>query len=70
MMAQALAAANASITLNGLSISSTTNTLTNVIDGLSVTLSKTTSAGPASRRRRTPRRSASPSTASSPPTTT
>lgn len=42
-MAQALAAANASITLNGLSISSTSNTLTNVIDGLSVTLSKTTS---------------------------
>ena len=43
-MAQALAAANASATLNGLPISSATNTLTNVVDGLTVTLNKVTTA--------------------------
>ena len=43
-MAQALAAANASATLNGLPISSASNTLTNLVDGLTVTLNKVTSA--------------------------
>ncbi len=43
-MAQALAAANASATLNGLPISSASNTLTDVVDGLTVTLNKVTSA--------------------------
>ncbi|MEP7100174.1 MAG: flagellar filament capping protein FliD [Burkholderiales bacterium] len=35
-------AANASATINGLSVSSATNTLTNVLDGLSLTLAKVT----------------------------
>ena len=41
-MAQALAAANASATLNGIPISSATNTLTDVVDGISLTLGKVT----------------------------
>jgi flagellar hook-associated protein 2 len=43
-MGRALAAANASATLNGLAISSESNTLTNVVDGLSLTLNKVTTA--------------------------
>ena len=43
-MAQALAAANASATLNGLSVSSASNTLSEVLDGITLTLSKVTSA--------------------------
>lgn len=43
-MAQALAAANASATINGLSVSSASNTLNNVVDGLTLTLSNTTTA--------------------------
>lgn len=43
-MAQALAAANASATLNGLSISSASNTLSNVVDGITLTLGKVTTA--------------------------
>ena len=43
-MAQALAASNAAATLNGLSISSASNTLSNVLDGLTLTLGKVTSA--------------------------
>ncbi len=43
-MAQALSAANAAATLNGLSISSASNTLTNVVDGLTLTLNKVTTA--------------------------
>lgn len=42
-MAQALAAANASATLNGLSVSSASNTLGNVLDGITLNLSKVTS---------------------------
>ncbi len=41
-MAQAQAAANAAATLNNLPISSESNTLTNVLDGLSLTLNKVT----------------------------
>ena len=41
-MAQALAASNATATLNGLSISSESNTLSNVLDGLTLTLNKVT----------------------------
>jgi len=41
-MAQALAAANASATLNGLPISSASNTLSNVVDGITLTLGKVT----------------------------
>lgn len=41
-MGQALAAANASATLNGMQISSATNTLNNVVDGISLTLGKVT----------------------------
>ena len=43
-MAQALAAANATATLNGLPISSASNTLTNVVDGLTIALNKVTTA--------------------------
>jgi flagellar hook-associated protein 2 len=43
-MAQALAAANAAATLNGLSINSQSNTLSNVLDGLTLTLGKVTTA--------------------------
>ena len=43
-MAQALSAANATASLNGLAISSASNTLTNVVDGLTLTLNKVTSA--------------------------
>lgn len=43
-MARALAAANASATLNGMSVSSETNTLSNLVDGLNITLNKVTSA--------------------------
>jgi flagellar hook-associated protein 2 len=44
-MAQALAAANAAASLNGLAISSQSNTLSNVLDGMTLTLGKP-SAGP------------------------
>jgi flagellar hook-associated protein 2 len=43
-MAQAQAAANAAATLNNLPISSESNTLANVLDGLSLTLNKVTTA--------------------------
>ncbi len=43
-MAQALAAANASASLNGLPIASTGNTLSEVLDGLTLTLGKVTTA--------------------------
>ncbi|HOW46552.1 MAG TPA: flagellar filament capping protein FliD [Rubrivivax sp.] len=43
-MAQALAAANAAATLNGLPVSSASNTLGNVIDGLTLSLNKVTAA--------------------------
>ncbi len=43
-MAQALAASNAAATLNGLPISSASNTLTNVVDGLTLNLNKITTA--------------------------
>ena len=43
-MAQALAAANASASLNGLPISSESNTLSNVLDGITLTLGKVTTA--------------------------
>ena len=43
-MAQALAAANASATLNNLPISSESNTLSNVLDGMTLTLNKVTTA--------------------------
>jgi len=43
-MAQALAAANASASLNGLPISSESNTLSNVLDGMTLNLGKLTSA--------------------------
>jgi flagellar hook-associated protein 2 len=43
-MAQALAAANASASLNGLPIASDSNTLSNVLDGMTLTLGKVTSA--------------------------
>ncbi len=43
-MAQALAAANAAATLNGLAISSESNTLSNVLDGITLTLGKVTTA--------------------------
>lgn len=43
-MAQALAAANASASLNGLPIASQSNTLSNVLDGLTLTLGKVTTA--------------------------
>jgi flagellar hook-associated protein 2 len=43
-MAQALAAANAAASLNGLAISSQSNTLSDVVDGLTLTLGKVTSA--------------------------
>jgi flagellar hook-associated protein 2 len=43
-MAQALAAANASASLNGLPISSDSNTLANVLDGMTITLAKPTTA--------------------------
>ena len=43
-MAKALAAANAHATLNGLPISSESNTLSNVLDGLTLTLGKVTTA--------------------------
>ena len=43
-MAQALAAANASATLNNLPISSESNTLANVLDGMTLTLNKVTTA--------------------------
>lgn len=41
-MAQAIAAANAAATLNGLPLSSTTNKMDNVVDGLTLTLGKVT----------------------------
>ena len=41
-MAQAIAASNAAATLNGLSLSSSTNTMNNVVDGLTLTLGKVT----------------------------
>jgi flagellar hook-associated protein 2 len=44
-MAQALAAANSAASLNGLAISSDSNTLSNVLDGMTLTLGKA-SAGP------------------------
>ncbi len=44
-MAQALAAANSAASLNGLAISSDSNTLSNVLDGMTLTLGKP-SAGP------------------------
>lgn len=43
-MAQALAAANAAASLNGLPIASDSNTLSNVLDGMTLTLGKVTSA--------------------------
>ena len=43
-MAQALAAANAAASLNGLPISSDSNTLSNVLDGMTLTLGKVTTA--------------------------
>ena len=43
-MAQALAAANASASLNGLPIASASNTLSNVLDGITLTLGKVTTA--------------------------
>jgi flagellar hook-associated protein 2 len=43
-MAQALAAANASASLNGLPISSDSNTLANVLDGITLTLGRVTTA--------------------------
>ncbi|HYN59595.1 MAG TPA: flagellar filament capping protein FliD [Rubrivivax sp.] len=43
-MAQALAAANASASLNGLPISSDSNTLSNVLDGITLTLGRVTTA--------------------------
>ncbi|MEO8060921.1 MAG: flagellar filament capping protein FliD [Burkholderiales bacterium] len=43
-MAQALAAANAEATLNNLPISSESNTLSNVLDGMSLTLNRVTTA--------------------------
>ncbi len=43
-MAQALAAANASASLNGLPIASASNTLPEVLDGITLTLNKVTSA--------------------------
>jgi flagellar hook-associated protein 2 len=43
-MAQALAAANAAASLNGLPISSDGNTLSNVLDGITLTLGKVTTA--------------------------
>ncbi len=43
-MAQAISAANAAATLNGLSISSASNSLDGVMDGLSLTLGKVTTA--------------------------
>ncbi len=43
-MAQAIAAANAAATLNGIPISSASNTLSNVVDGVSLTLGKLTTA--------------------------
>ena len=43
-MAQALAAANAAASLNGLPIASDSNLLSNVLDGLTLTLGKVTSA--------------------------
>jgi flagellar hook-associated protein 2 len=43
-MAQALAAANASASLNGLPISSASNTLSEVLDGITLSLGKVTSA--------------------------
>ncbi len=42
-MAQALAAANASATLNNLPITSESNTLTNVLDGMTINLNRVTS---------------------------
>ena len=42
-MAQALAAANAAATLNGLSIASDSNTLSNVLDGMTLSFGKLTS---------------------------
>ncbi len=42
-MAQALAAVNAQFTLNGIAVSSATNTPTNVVDGISLSLNKVTS---------------------------
>jgi len=43
-MAQALAAANAAASLNGLPIASTSNTLSDVLDGITLTLGKVTTA--------------------------
>ncbi len=43
-MSQALAAANASALLNGAPVSSTTNTLTNVVDGMTLQLQRVTTA--------------------------
>jgi flagellar hook-associated protein 2 len=43
-MAQALAAANASALINGAPVSSTTNTLTNVVDGMTLQLQRETTA--------------------------
>ena len=43
-MAQALAAANAAASLNGLPIASESNTLSNVLDGMTLTLGKVTTA--------------------------
>jgi flagellar hook-associated protein 2 len=41
-MAQALAAANAAATLNGAGVSSSSNTLTNIVDGMTLTLGRVT----------------------------
>lgn len=42
-MAQALAAANAAALVNGVPVSSATNTLTNLVEGMTLTLNRTTS---------------------------
>lgn len=41
-MSRSTTAANADLTINGIAVSSATNTLNNVVDGLTLTLSKTT----------------------------
>ncbi|MFO1224816.1 MAG: flagellar filament capping protein FliD [Burkholderiaceae bacterium] len=43
-MAQALGAANAAAVVNGVAVSSPTNTLANLVDGMTLTLAKTTTA--------------------------
>ena len=70
-MAQALAAANASASLNGLPIASESNTLSNVLDGMTLTPGQGDHRAGAGRGQvRHRRRSARRWTASSPPTTT